>query len=216
MNTLQTILTILGSISAVSAAIIYIGKRIIDKTLDIGLEKYKASLNKELETHKSELTKGMEEFKANLQILNLERQIKYSRLHEERGKSIKETYELLIDLQEKLEYFTTIFQGPQWTTDHEREKGAIESRANLYRYFQRNRIYYPEAICSLIDEILSVSHNIIVDMSVAKVTAVDAYSGPERALAKKEWREANSKVSSEIGAARQKLQKEFKKILGVE
>ncbi len=216
MNTLNTIVAILGSISAISGVVIYIGKRVIDKTLDAGLEKYKGILAKDLETHKATLSIKSEEFKANLQLLNLEHQIRYSKLHEERGKSIKDVYELLIDLQEKLEYFTTIFQGPNWITDLARENAAIESRTTLLKYFQRNRIYYPNVICSLIDEILERSNKIIIDMSVAKITAETASSGPERALAKESWREANYRVTSEIISARDKLQLEFKKILGVE
>lgn len=216
MNSTDTIITIVGSISALSGVMIYIGKRVIDKTLDVGLEKYKSTLSKDLESHKAELTQKTEEFKANLQIIGLEHQIRYSRLHEQRGQSIKELYDLLIDLEDKLEYFTTIFQGPDWTTDQEREKEAVESHKKLSNYFRRNQIYYPEAICSLINELLPTSWKIIVDMSVAKLTGVNAFTGPEKVLAKKEWQAANSRVTSEIVVAKNKIQKEFKALLGVE
>ena len=53
-------------------------------------------------------------------------------------------------------------------------------------------------------------------MSVAKDNSANAGSGPERALALREWRNNNVRVSTEIDSTRKKLQREFKKILGVE
>jgi hypothetical protein len=51
------ILTFLISAGSITGAIIYIGKRIVDKSLDLALERYKSNLELELVTHKSKLDK---------------------------------------------------------------------------------------------------------------------------------------------------------------
>src|SRR5690348_14609463 len=148
MSTINYFITLVISTVGISGIIIYIGKRVVDKSLDIGVERYKSTLEKDLETHKAALLKQTEEFRANLQMLTLEHQIRYTKLHEERGLSVKETYSLLIDLNHKLEYFTTMLQGPEWVTDQERENAARESYQKLNVFFQKNHIYYPEVICN--------------------------------------------------------------------
>ena len=137
--------------------VIYLGKRIIDKSLDIGVEKYKSTLNRDLESHKAELLRQTEEFRANLQMISLEHQVRYTKLHDERGQSIKKIYSLLVELQNRLQYFTSVFQGPEWVTDVDKENAAKEALNELSNFFQINRIYYPEPICTTIDEILKVS-----------------------------------------------------------
>jgi hypothetical protein len=216
MTPINYIITIIFSTVGVGGIIIYLGKRIIDKSLDMGVERYKSSLTKDLETHKSELQKETDEFRANLQIISLEHQIRYTKLHEQRGESIRQIYSLIVDLKNKLEYFTTVFQGPKWTTDSDREKEATNSHRNISNFFQINRIYFSDSICNQFDEILKLSWSIIVDMSVTKVEAASAYSGPERAEATKKWQSINSRVTSEISTAMIKLEKEFKKLIGVE
>lgn len=216
MDTVNYILTLLFSTLGIGTIIIYLGKKIIDKFLDLGIEKFKSSLDRDLETHKSELLRQTEEFKAGLKRIELEHQIKYSRLHEERAQTIKKLYSLIIDLQEKLSYMTSMFQGPEWTKDNEREEKARESLDNFKKYFLENRIYFSLDLCNKIDEILNLSLEIIVEMSVTKTSADYDSTGSDRANSLKEWRKQNEKVTKEINAARLELEKEFRKLIGVE
>ena len=71
------IIKFLISVSGLSAVLIYVGKKLVDKTLDAGLEKYKAELGR----------------------LNAEHQIRYDKLHEERGEKIRLLYTLIYDLK---------------------------------------------------------------------------------------------------------------------
>jgi len=216
MNLFNQIFTVIISTIGITGILGYLGKLIIDKSFDLGIERYKGNLSRELETHKSELIKETESYRANLQIIGLEHQIRYSKLHEDRGIAIKEIYSLLVKLKNKLEYFTTVFQGPDWTSDIDREKAAIEAQNNLFKFFQTNRLFFSDKICSQLDHIIQLSWGIIVDMNVAKIEATEALSGPERADAKRKWQEANSKVTSEMNTAMRALEKEFKALIGVD
>lgn len=142
MSLHSQVLTILIPTLWITAILGYLGKLIIDKTLDVGIERYKGSLSKELETHKSELNKEIESYRANLQLIVLEHQIRYSKLHEDRGIAIKEIYSVLVNLKNRLEYFKTVFQGPDWTYNIDREKAAIESCNSLLKFIQTNRLFF--------------------------------------------------------------------------
>lgn len=216
MNLFTQFATIIFTTISFTGILGYLGKLIINKSFDFGIEKYKGKLSKELESHKSELDKEAESYRANLQLISLEHQIRYSKLHEERGIAIKEIYSLLVQLKNKLEYFTSVFQGPDWTSDIDREKAAIEAQNNLLKFFQTNRLFFSDKICSQVDHIIKLSWGIIVDMNVAKIEATEALSGPERADAKRKWQEANSKVTSEMNTAMRALEKEFKALIGVD
>jgi hypothetical protein len=216
MDLTKYIITLIFSTVGVGGIILYLGKRFIDKALDLAVENYRNTLNRNLESHKADLLRQTEEFKAGLKILELEHQIKYTKLHEERASSIKNIYSLLIELQTKLSALTTLFQGPEWTQDRKKESDARESLDSLKNYFLLNRIYFKQSLCDQIDEILNLSWSIIVDMSVNKSKASYHETGPEAVQALKEWQEIDRRVTKEINSARLNLENEFRKLIGSE
>jgi len=55
MELVKYILTILFSAAGLGGIVIYLGKRLIDKSLDLGIENYKNTLARNLEVHRNEL-----------------------------------------------------------------------------------------------------------------------------------------------------------------
>src|SRR5687768_3467558 len=149
------IITYFLSTSAVTAGLVYLAKIVIDKLAEAKFEKYKNSLQKETEAFTHNLNLETEKFRHALNISATEHQIKYSKLYEERGNVIKSIYGLLLELEEALANLTTMFQGPQWTQDKEREKQANESIQKLRNYLNQNRIFFSENLCQKIEAILS-------------------------------------------------------------
>ena len=214
MDMFKDILTFIFSATGISVIIIYLSKRFIDKSLDIGVENYKNTLARNLESHKAELDRKTEEFRAELKKLELEHNIRYSKLHEERATVIKKMYSLLIELQGKLKDLTTLFQGPEWVSDIKRETNAKESLDSLKNFFLVNRIYFKTDLCDKIDEIIRDSWSIIVDMNLTKMNAQFSETGHERAKASNEWHKIDERVSKEINSARLFLENEFRKLMG--
>ncbi|RZJ83037.1 MAG: hypothetical protein EOO20_23525 [Chryseobacterium sp.] len=130
--------SVVFSTLSIGSIIVYLGKKIIDRSLDLAVEKFKGSMNIQLETHKFELLRQADDFRATLKKLELEHQVKYSRLHEERAQTIKQLYALLIDLQDKLGHMTSKFQGPEWTMNIELENASKLSLANYKEFFLEN------------------------------------------------------------------------------
>jgi hypothetical protein len=212
------------STSVITAGLIYLAKLIIDKFAEARFEKYKVSLQNETENFRHDLNFEAEKFRHELNTTATEHQIRYSKLYEERGQVIKSIYNLLLELENSLAKLTTMFQGPEWTTDTERDKVVTENIQKLRSYLEQNRIFFSEALCSKIEVILSDAHKITVDMFTAKRTEImnDNYNKRghilgEQALLKplEMWRELDDKVQRDIKAARLDLAQEFRTLIGV-
>src|SRR4051812_26655898 len=111
----MTIYYFLLSMVGGSAIIIWLGKFIITKAADLGIEKFKAELIKDIEQHKSDLSR-----------INSEYQIKFSKLHEERAEKIKLLYNKVKEVKKTLDNSTSVFQGSDFSTDTTRDNEALE------------------------------------------------------------------------------------------
>jgi hypothetical protein len=197
---------------------------VFDNFVKANIEKYKSLLQKDTESFKNSLNIEAERFKYELNTLSIEHQIRYSKLYEERGQVIKRIYNLLVDLETSLAELTTLFQGPEWIEDTQRENKTRLSIHELKRYLEYNRIFFNEGLCLKIESILSDSHNISIEMALAKISelrnqkynkqgieiSVDELSKPSNT-----WHVLDEKVQKEINAARLELAQEFRSLIGV-
>src|SRR6185312_15079941 len=213
------------STSIITGGLIYLAKFLLDKFVEIKIEKYKHSLQNDTEEFKHKLNFETEKFKQELNKTTIEHQIKYSKLYEERGQIIKLTYNLLFELENSLLNLTSRFQGPEWTTDTERDKKATETITRLRTHLEQNRIFFSADLCNNIEIILADAHKITVDIYIAKGDQLYNDNSNEigRYLTTAEllqptqtWRELDRKAQIEIKAARLNLAQEFRKLIGVE
>ncbi len=189
------------------------------------IEHYKNSLQKHTESFRHELNLEAEKFKHDLNTKTVEHQIKYSKLYEERGQIIKLIYNLLLNLEDSLVFLTTIFQGPDWTTDTERDVKTVESVQNLKKALEQNRIFFASTLCEKVDSIIATSNKIIIEMRLAKIKKQqneqsNNYDIPlnREDLVKPHimWIELEKEVQNEIKSARLDLAQEFRVSIGVE
>lgn len=212
------------SASVITAGIIYLAKLIIDKLAESRIENYKNSLQKDTEGFRHNLSLEAEKFRHELNTNSIEHQIKYSKLYEERGQVVKLIYNLLLDLETSLSNMTTLFQGPEWIEDTEREKKSKESIKNLKEALEQNRIFFSGILCEKIESILSDSHTIVIEMFFAKnqESRNQKYNQIGIDLTKDEllkpsdtWHVLDKQVQKEIKAARLDLAQEFRILIGV-
>ena len=212
------------STSVITVGLIYLAKFVLDKFVEVKIEKYKHSLQNDTEEFKFKLNFETEKFKQELNKTTIEHQIKYTKLYEERGQIIKLTYNLLFELENSLLNLTSMFQGPDWTKDTERDKKATETVTSLRTHLEQNRIFFSADLCNNIETILSDSHKVIVDIYKAKSdqqyndkNKVGNYLTTAELLQPTQtWRELDKKVQNELRGARLNLAQEFRKLIGVE
>ncbi len=213
------------STSAITVAITYLAKLIIDKFMESRIEQYKNSLQIKTESFRQNLSFEAEKFKHELNIKSVEHQIRYSKLYEERGQLLKLLYNLLLDLENSLKNLTTIFQGPEWITDTERDREVGESIYNLRKELEQNQIFFTLMLCEKIDLIILESNNIRIEMKVAKINKQrnehnnrhSIHITDEELLKPLDtWLALEQKVQTQIKAARLDLAQEFRVLAGVE
>jgi hypothetical protein len=209
--------------SGISVVLIFIFREVVKKSFDMGIERYKMKLNKEIETHKSSLSIEVEKFKSAMDIKSMEHQIKYVKLHEERGTVIKEIYNKLYLLKHSLEKLTKITQGRDWMHDSENSEYAISFATDLEYVIGINRIYFSQELCSKMDSIYSKSIEVIKEFNHAKKLEIRneklLRSGEKPKGNQNEtinlWNNANSKVKTEISNICMELENLFREIIGI-
>lgn len=224
MDTSQIIKFFLSA-SGITTGLIFIAKFTINKFGEIQILKYKQSLENDTEEFKHKLNFEAEKFKQDLNKATIEHQIRYAKLYEERGHIIKHTYNLLYKLETTLANLTSMFQGPEWTKDTERDKQTTEVIAELRTQLEQNRIFFSAELCDKIEAILTDAHKITVDIySAKKDQEYNDYSNKTGQLRTTEellqptqtWRQLDLKVQKDIKAARLNLAQEFRILIGVE
>lgn len=184
----------------------------INKSFDFGIEKYKSTLELQLEEYKSELMK-----------FNYEHQIKFNKLHEERGEKIRSIYTKTIEVEHTLFQLTTPAQGPEFIDDVSRDNAAINSTNQLAVELEYNKIYFTDETIEKINSLIMQSFQIISDMRTAKIYRKGIIehkerneTPPEHYFIKGElWDSAYKKTQNEFKILKAILINDFRTILGI-
>jgi len=142
MNPLQTIIATLIASVVASAISLYLTHR-----KQRQMEAYKASLQAELEQTKLQTQN-------DLQIKFFEYQTRFSLLHQNQAEVIKELYGLLADTHENIVHSVSPMFNVSDVTDRKHAETTRTKYSALAEYFMKNRIYFEEATCNRIDELL--------------------------------------------------------------
>lgn len=216
MNPIEYILTQAGTVAITSAIVVFVGRLFISKSFEAAMEKFKAMNDKSLETHKAELALENERLKATLKIAELEHHIKYGKLHEDRLIAIKKVYGSLNIIQTKLLTMIILSNGRRSTDEFDLRKNASDAVNAFEIDFSLSRIYFDSHICDRLLVILRLARGILMDMNV-----LDSISISNRETVKKEeelknWRDRTFGLNSDIDLARQEIEIEFRKLIGVQ
>jgi len=183
--------------ATVGSIVIYIGKLVLNKSSELILANHK---------NKLELSK-------------IEHQVRFSKLHTDRGESIKSIYQNLYEIERRLKHMTSSAQGPEWKENRERETESEKQFAETLIHFEKSRIYLSEELCEKIGETFDLCKEIIIDMHSAKDEATWEKQGDYVQDGKRSidyWRNARKKAEKDVVSSRLELAKVFREIIGVE
>jgi hypothetical protein len=200
----QEVLTTIGSTAVVVSAFTFLTKSVINHLLTRDVEKFKARL-------KADADIEIEKLKNSLQIVAVEHQVRFSKLHSERAEVIAALYKSLVTVftEGHLFVLTGGFPG-----EGQREKYNVMAHKieDFCSYAEVHRIYLPESLCNLVDEFVNPLRKAIIGVGV--------YGGidnpTERTMTERRdvMMEALTAFESKIPAARKALESEFRTILG--
>lgn len=148
------------------------------------------------------LSKDLEKFK-----------IRYSRLHSQRTKVIKELYSHISELQLMYKQLCSPVKSMNFV--EEKEEDLVEKANNLSKefvfYFEKNKIYLREEESDKIDKIREMFSKTGTDYSISKIYQ----DKNEKRKGAEKMHEAWKKVNEEIDEAKQELKKNFQEAIGL-
>ena len=215
---------IITNLGISTTGMLVIGVLIFRLSKYFGQKYFDHHLNKSLQDYQTKLERDSKLFENKLNKLSAEHQIQFSKLHELRAEKISEIYSKLWDLESALNEYTTMWQGPGFENEIEKErlvKNRIEETVELYL---KNRIYFSVKICESIDLLIGESKTAVSQMRLAKDAAarnelkMKTYNPPSEKDSSemlKRWEKAEKIVVENIKETREKLEEEFRYLLGV-
>ena len=141
MEIWETFLFVFGGNAGLLLALGYLVKSLLDKRIVQDTKRFESEL-------KAKSDAAIEHIRNTLQLQAIEHQVRFSRLHEKRASVIAELYGHLVEALWEAESFLSPMQ---WAGDpkmKEKYELAMNKFVELYRYFDKHRIYLPEEVCT--------------------------------------------------------------------
>lgn len=209
------LITVLASASVSSllaVLLLFITKTWISERLKNSI---RSEYDQKLETHKAKLKADtqveVEQLKAQLQIINKEHEVRYTRLHEKRAEIISESYTRLKNVHASLGNYVSIFEIAGGSSREERRQIATDAHDAFKNYYSTKLIFFPKKTAKMLEKI---DHECVLSFNEF-VHFVDEPSARSRAdLAK--WMQISERVQGEIAEALINLENIFRKLLGDE
>ena len=196
------------------------GKNLIEYFFKETIEIKKNELVQNLENYKKEIEQENKNFQHQLDAKLQEFNIKFSSLHSERAKVIKELYTKLIELQSSM--FTYTRRAHIVIDDGKKEKQDRIDRVNLAlkefsNYYFPNKIFFNSSLTLKIDALINDYYKTGWDFTDV-VYYMENKFDLEREEIKSNFEKMNelsSKVEKDFPILIEELSEEFKEILGV-
>ena len=140
----------------------------------------------------------------------MEHQVRFSRLHDKRASVIADLYGHLIEALWEAENLLHPIQAPKEGGKKEKYDQAMNKFVELYRYFDKHRIYLPEEVCASLQDLIQNVRT--------QVIAVGVRARVENYQTSREMMEAEDSAweafTNEAPVARRNLENEFRSLLG--
>ena len=209
MNAWQSILVALGGNAILLIALGWLARSLGSQILAKDLERFKSELAATSHT-------AIERSKHELQMLALEHEVRFSKLHEKRASVVAEIYGLLVEAHWASQSFVSAVGFAGDPPKSQQYNSAMNASAEFYRFFEKNRIYLPTEVCRQLDEFIRNIRKEMIGFGIY-ATAEDGYL-PESAVQKKydAWIKVGEYFSNEVPKARELLETELRKLIGAQ
>lgn len=209
----EEIVTHLGGLSAIAAAIAYVAARSVDSFIAAKGDSFRQSLARDVESHKATLERDLESHKAALDRLNAEHSVRFAALHAERAVVVKTLYGLVNDLVGYIDLQATFLIVAGNGTSH--SEGIRMAMCNLINYYTPNRIYLSESVCRQVENLLDATG--IGRMNLHGVAEVQEAAATGDAKAEQRMSliiESFVNSRDEVRQLKATLEQEFRALLG--
>jgi hypothetical protein len=199
---IEEILKIVGGAAVAGGMVAYLIKSLVSQLLSKDIEVYKAKI-------KFESDKEIEHLKAELLLKSQKHQISFQKLHEQRAQIVAELYSMINELATTAYMFGGSFVFGGHRTQLDRAEKTAEACREFSLYFRKNKIYFSEDLCNLIESLLGLIFN-------PSITFCDLKDYPEeRQKFTTEFLKDLPAKEQLLNECRDAIEKEFRGLLGV-
>ncbi|UZT79826.1 hypothetical protein OF113_07170 [Ectopseudomonas chengduensis] len=178
----------------------------------------KNEYDEKLETHKAQLKAQAdveaERLRAQLSITATEHQIKFSRLHEKRAEVIADLYAVLVQAHWDAGSFVSPVEIGGEPSKVEKYSTAMNSIADFFRFFEKNKIYLPASLCGLLEDFVQAMRHKVIGFGVYVSYSDGSMSSGLYEKKFDAWTAAWDYFDKEVPVARAALEQELRNILG--
>ena len=209
----EKIISEIGIVGIIAGLIVWLIKQLGQSLIDKNVKNYELELENKADLFRAELNHAAEEFKSKLEFLSQ----KAYKLHDKRLEKIEEIYSLLTDFYNDM-YTLTTWKVVTGMSNEEVQKQefyntqkAGDSGNKFLTYYSKNKLYFNDETCGLIDEIIKLLKDSHSGFSFKYIF------GPLSAEFEYERvRKATSQIREKVPEIKTKLERNFRDIIGVE
>ena len=200
------LITAIGGSAILFAAMAWLTRSVINHLLSKDLEIFKLKLQEESQQELIRL-------QSSVQLVQLEHQVRFTKLHERRAEIIAELYSKVVELHRSTSDFVRFYQSVDGLKNKEHIKSLWTATDEFRNYFEKHRIYFNQDTCTNIDslnEALSQAcSNLVVfiqDAPALKLTSDQIWN---------EWNKAMTIMEGDVPKIKNSLEESFRDLLGV-
>ncbi|HTS23178.1 MAG TPA: hypothetical protein VMN79_15365 [Casimicrobiaceae bacterium] len=207
MEAWETILLAFGGNAALIAVLAVIAKSFLEKLIVRDTKRFEAEL-------KAKADVAIENLKSELQLKAIEHQVRFSRLHEKPAVVIADLYGHLVEALWEAESFLSPMEWAGEPNKKEKHATAMNKLVDLYRYFDKNRIYLPGPICDSLEKLGQDVRMQVIKFGVWVRFDDRSLTGDSQKQKTEAWDSGWNAIKNQIPLARTRLEEEFRLLLG--
>lgn len=207
MDTLQIITAAVVGNVAVLGVLGWLAKSLLEKLIQRDSKRFEIELKA-----KADLT--MEQLKGDLQLRTIEHQVKFSSLHEKRATVIAELTAHIVEALWNSESFLSPVEWSGEPTKIAKHATAMNKLAHLFRYFDKHRIYLPEPLCVVVEQLIKEVRSLVNKYAVYLAWEDAALQEHTRKDKSEALMNGWNAITTQVPLVRRQLEDEFRSLLG--
>ena len=209
MEAWQVIVAAVLGNAAVLAVLGFFAKALLGQLLQRDILSFQFEL-------KAKADSAIEQLKSDLQIRTIEHQVRFSRLHEKRANVIADLNGLVVEALWEAESFLSPMQWAGEPDKREKERVAMSKLVELFRYFDKHRIYLPTELCDVVDKLVTDVRMHVIRFGTYLTWDENAPQEHTRKEKHEVWMAGWDAIKNQVPAVRKQLEDSFRALLAAD
>ena len=209
MEAWQVIVAAVLGNAAVLAVLGFLAKALLGQLLQRDILSFQFEL-------KAKADSAIEQLKSDLQIRTIEHQVRFSRLHEKRANVIADLNGLVVEALWEAESFLSPMQWAGEPDKREKERVAMSKLVELFRYFDKHRIYLPTELCDVVDKLVTDVRMHVIRFGTYLTWDENALQEHTRKEKHEVWMAGWDAIKNQVPAVRKQLEDSFRALLAAD